>query len=134
MPFTSHIDEENGIVIHRGSGMITFEEVRHELERFFAETPTLHSLWDLCEADLSCFNTVDFRVLLNFVKQHADKRAESGAKTAFAAKHPATYGICRMILSISDTLPYPRMVYYTMEEALNWIKGSENPDAADALL
>jgi len=127
MPVITNLDGEHGVIIHRASGRITFEDIRREVEALFADHLSRHSLWDLTEADLSEFQVGEVRSLLDSLAPLAQKRAEMGARIAFSILQPVNYGICRIIEAVAEALPCERRVFYSYEEALAWLVETSSP-------
>jgi hypothetical protein len=132
MPISTEVDSERNLVVHRLSGKITFAEVSQTIETHFATNLTRHTIWNLSEADLSGFDPKDLATLVTPYMPLAKKRAEAGAKTAFVAPQPVNFGLCRIVEAVTNTLPFPRQVFYSLDEAMNWLmengKGEEAGD------
>jgi hypothetical protein len=82
-------------------------------------------LWDFSKASLSRISSNQIETILDYIKQHAEKRA--GGKTAIVVSKTLEYGMSRMIQTLSEliSIPLEIKIFRSIEEAVQWL-GKEN--------
>lgn len=127
MPIEMQQHDEHDIVIHRAEGAVTSAEIQSEIEQFFRLCPNRDAIWDFTEADMKTITREDMERLTGFLAANAAKR--DGGRTAFVAPNDLEFGLSRMAEMLTDSLPYERRTFRTIEEALAWLADDALPPA-----
>ena len=121
MPIYSKYEPEHNVIVHEGSGALTFEEVRSELDAWFGASGwKRHSLWKFQDASLAKLSAGEIRALAAHVKMLAADGA-AGKKMAWAASADVDYGLCRMWEIVSTGANVATAVFRSCGEARQWI-------------
>ena len=106
-------------------GKLSFDTLMSAIKSFYIEHPTLNVLWDFREATLSSIFSQDVLRIVKWVKRNSD--ACKGGKTVWVVSKPTDFGVLRMMSTHCEIeqFPFALNIFYSMEEAMQWIKNSE---------
>jgi hypothetical protein len=116
-------DPEHDLTTFVCTGTPTPREVEAQLSIFYAESPTLHTIWDYTGADLSALTAERISQLASFLKGTAHSRAGGRSALVFAMTQ---------LIDISDRLPQLAeleieqgtiKIFDGLEKAHTWITG-----------
>ena len=103
-------------------GVIDAGQLLDELRDYYAGQPTLHSLWNFSEADLTAISNDDILTLAHYIKQHSEHRR--GGKSALVFAKDLDFGLGRMIdaqLEIEGS-PVTMGSFKNKADALKWLE------------
>lgn len=114
-------DLVQNLTIIRAVGKMEPGDFREWTARYYTGTVTLHTLWDLTQADLSAIQADDLRNDAAHTKDLADVR--KGGKTAIVSANTLAYGMSRMLEAFYglEEMPFDVQVFRTLEEARAWL-------------
>ncbi len=104
-------------------GVILPREVRDQLTEFYGGKPTLHTIWNYMDADLSALTATEISELSGFLKETAHSRAGGRSALVFAMAQ---------LVALNDRLPSLAeleidqgtiKIFDGMENARRWIAG-----------
>ena len=112
-------DREKGLTTITIKGVLREDDLPNTLLEYFANGPTLNTIYDSTEGDWSNISTEYYRGMIRSGKAHARK----GAKVAMVFSNSVNFGIGRMLESYSDFEGYENehACFRTIEEAKNWL-------------
>lgn len=118
----SQREPQSNLTIHTVEGRVTVEDILKAIEAFYAGNPTLCAIWDFRQAEVTHIYENDVQRLVAEVKQYADFR--QGGKTALVFSRTLGYGQGRMFQSNAEIkkIPVAFSCFYSMEEALDWLR------------
>ena len=131
MPIKSAVDDDNGIFVHKVTGVLTHDEVIAAQRAFYTDgqldqrTPVL---WDAREIEMT--SLVTFSEMARMAKganEFADRMV--GGRTAILTATAASFGMGRMYETLASSLPRQISVFREYEEAIGWLL--ENRAAPD---
>ncbi len=102
----THRDRKLNLTTFECSGTPTVTEVEHELGGFYGGTPTLHTIWDYTNADLSALTSDEINRLAGFLKDRSHSRAGGRSALVFSMTQ---------LLDLNDRLP--SLAELTIEQA-----------------
>ena len=114
-------DLAHNLTIIKATGRMKPADFREWTAAYYTGTVTLHSLWDLSQADLSDIKTEDLRDDAVQTKDLADVR--KGGKTAIVSEKSLEFGIGRMLevfYGLED-MPFEIQVFYNLDSARRWL-------------
>ena len=114
-------DLPKDLTIIKAVGKMKPDDFHEWTARYYAGTVTLHSLWDLTQADLSDISTDDIRYDALQTKYLAIRR--KGGKTAIVAGNAFEYGLSRMLETFYDLqeMPFDVQAFRTIDHARDWL-------------
>ena len=121
MPVKTEVDYEKQLTIKTVTGEPSFEESITNFRQFYEGKLTKKVLWDFSKASLSRISSNQIETILDYIKQHAEKRA--GGKTAIVVSKTLEYGMSRMIQTLSElkSIPLEIKIFRSIEEAAQWL-------------
>lgn len=123
MTVLTTIDAAAGIVTHKVTGDLLFEDVRqaYAIRTGHPEfRPEMGILWDLSEANASRMTSSDIRRIAGLNKARLKKNGVR-YKAAFIAPRDIEYGLSRMYEMFADASLVENRVFRTHEEARRWL-------------
>jgi hypothetical protein len=122
MPVKTEVDQEKQLTIKTVTGSPSFEESMLAFRQFYEGELTQKVLWDFRTASLSEISSNHIEKILNYIQQHAEKRA--GGKTAILVLKELEYGLSRMIQTLSEckAIPLEVEIFRSIEAALQWLE------------
>ena len=127
MPIEMQQHDDHDIVIHHAEGALTSDQIQSEMEKFFETCPNKDAIWDFTNADMKAITREDMERLYGFLAANASKR--DGGRTAFVAQNDLEFGLSRMAEMLTDSLPYERRTFRSIEEAIAWLADDALPPA-----
>jgi len=122
----AHLDKERNLTTYICSDVVTMDEIRGELLTFYGGRPTLNTIWDYTEADVSALSRDDIQNIAKFVKTAAHSR--DGGKTALVFPAAMLMAMGPLLEGISEIeVPDAKIkIHQDIQAALDWIsdKGS----------
>jgi hypothetical protein len=103
-------------------GLITSDEIKSQIRKFYAGLVTKNVLWDLAAADLSAVSTQNIREIVFLTTKHSSSRP--GGKTAILISRDLEYGIGRMfaVLKEVEKSQVLHETFRDMTAALDWLR------------
>jgi hypothetical protein len=125
MTITRSVDQKKQLTTITMTGELSFEKMMSAIKPFFDEHPTKNVLWDFRKATLTPLSSADVENIVNWVKKRAEIR--KGGKTVWVVSKAVDFGVIRMMSSHGELkqVPFDLKVYYSMEEATQWLKEDE---------
>jgi len=122
MPVKTEVDQEKQLAIKTVTGSPSFEESMTAFRQFYEGELTQKVLWDFRNASLDEISSNHIERILNYVQQHAEKRA--GGKTAILVSKELEYGLSRMIQTLSEfkSIPLEVEIFRSIEAAFEWLE------------
>ena len=99
-------DRDRKLTVFSCTGTPTPEQVQSTLRDFYAEAPTLHTIWDYTKADLSALTADKIRQIAAFLKNTSHSRRGGRSALVFTLEQ---------LSSLNDRLP--SMAELTVEDA-----------------
>lgn len=124
------IDEDNNLIIRRAIGCITLDDIVKAREETPGH-PHFHSgmnvIWDLAQADVGHFSTLDLKIVAKLMIKQMDWRGARYKLAIVAPKEMAfivssTFCIVCQI----ENLPVEMQVFRNFRKARIWILSEEN--------
>lgn len=118
------IDAGNNLIIRKAIGRITLGDVIKSNEET-PEHPYFHPgmnvVWDLTQADVSHFTTLDLKALVKMIIDQVSWRG-SGYKLAIAAPKEMDFIVSSTfsIIGQIDSIPIDVRVFHTFRKAFDW--------------
>ena len=121
MPVKIDTDQEKQLTVFTVTGTPSFDEGMAVFKQFYEGKTTHNTLWDFRDASLVLVSSEQTEMMLDFIKQHSEKRA--GGKTAIVAPADLEYGISRMAEMMSEIkyLSIKVKPFRSYEEAIEWV-------------
>ena len=123
MTITRSVDQEKQLTVLTVDGEPSFDDFMTTLRSIYEKCPTKNLLWDFRNVTSSEFLfTKDFEFFVDWTKECAEVRR--GGKTAWVFSRSVDYGMGTMTLAFSEIeqLPLEIKVFYSMEEATQWLE------------
>jgi hypothetical protein len=119
-----HADKERNLTTYLCSGPVTMDEIREQLLTFYGGRPTLNTIWDFSEADVSGLSRADIENIAKFVKTAAHSR--DGGKTALVFPPDMLMDMGPLLVGISEIeVPEAKIkIHQDIQAALDWIRES----------
>ena len=116
-----HLDKERNLTTYLCSGQVTMTEIREQLLAFYGGKPTLNTIWDFSEADVSALSREDIENIAKFVKTAAHSR--DGGKTALVFPPDTLMNMGSLLEGISEIeVPDAKIkIHQDIQAALDWI-------------
>lgn len=116
-----HLDKERNLTTYLCSGQVTMDEIREQLLAFYGGRPTLNTIWDYSEADVSVLSREDIENIAKFVKTAAHSR--DGGKTALVFPPAMLMDMGPLLEGISEIeVPDAKIkIHQDIQAALDWI-------------
>ncbi len=114
-------DSRHTLTIFTAHGVIDAGRILEELRDYYDGQPTLYSLWDFSEADVTAISSDDISALAHYIKQHTAHR--QGGKSALVLAKDLDFGLGRMIdaqLEIEEA-PVTLSSFKSKADALEWL-------------
>ena len=113
------IDREQDLTIISIKGVLEKEDLPRTLADYFANDPTLKTIYDSTDGDWSGNPTEYYMGMVRSGKVYA----REGARTAMVFSHRADFGIGRMIESHCELEGYENELacFRTLEDAKHWL-------------
>ena len=117
----TEVDHEKQLTVKTVTGNPSFEESMTAFRQFYEGNLTRKVLWDFRKASLSRISSNHIEIILDYIRQHAEKRA--GGKTAILISKDLEYGMSRMIQSLIELkgIPIETEIFRSIEEAVHWL-------------
>ena len=114
-------DLPGNLTIIKAVGKMEPGDFREWTASYYTGPVTLHTLWDLTQADLSQIQAADLRDDAAHTKLLADVR--KGGKTAIVSANTLAYGMSRMLEAFYELeeIPFDVQVFHSLEEARAWL-------------
>ena len=133
MPVESRYIDARGYLHATVREPVSISEIEEGLRRVVtsAQHPAnVPTLWDLREWDFGSVNRSRLMQIIDVRSRHPDR---GNARLALLVKTEVQFGLSRMyeLLSDSHDLPQLIQVFYSEEEALNWLLHQEPDRAGD---
>ena len=125
MPISFDFDSLDGIVIGKGTGSFSVEEVQRAAVEFWQRCsgPRYQVLWDLREVRFD-LETGEVRKLAEFVSS----RAPSGEiRTAYVVSGDLEFGFIRMFEVFRESEAVETHVFRDMQSAIDWLHQGDVP-------
>ena len=121
------IEKASGLTLVKGTGKLTFDDLKEWLEYYFPDRVTALILWDETEADLSGLDANALRSLARRAKDKSDAR--KAGKGAVVYAQPLAFGLGRMFQTFTEMegLPYEVQSFLSFEEAREWLALETSP-------
>ena len=113
------------VIIHTVTGEMTFEEIRSSYESVRSHPDfqeNMNSIWDIRNADASEFDSQDVIKIARYFDTQTKDRAKY--KVAVIVSRDLEYGLLRKYQVAAADLPAKIGIFINLEEAKNWITGS----------
>ena len=123
MTITRSVDQEKQLTVLTVDGEPSFDDFMTTLRSIYEKYPTKNLLWDFRNVTSSeSLFTNDFEFFVDWTKERGEVRR--GGKTAWVFSRSVNYGMGRMTLAFSEIeqLPLEIKVFYSMEEATQWLE------------
>ena len=116
-----HLDRERNLTTYLCSGQVTMAEIREQLLAFYGGKPTLNTIWDYTDADVSALSQEDILNVARFVKTAAHSR--DGGKTALVFPAAMLMDMGPLLEAISEIeVPEAKIkIHQDIQAALDWI-------------
>ncbi len=118
-----HIDRATDVRVHVVKGELGFDELRATLDALYQAPdfrPEQAALWDLREADLTSFSTVEVALIAELVRQH--RETIRAPKAALVVSRDADFGMARMFeIQVAGDSPGNVRVFRDLEKATSWV-------------
>ncbi len=116
-----HYDDKLDLTTYICTGPVTAPEIEKEVRKLYQGTPSIHSMWDYTEADLSLLSPDDIRHIAGIVKDTSHSRA--GGRTALVFSNAMLTGMGPLLVSLSEIeVPEAKIkVFNDLTAALVWI-------------
>lgn len=114
-------DLPKNLTLIKATGKMRPKDFHEWTATYYAGKVTLHSLWDLTQADLSDIKTEDLRDDAVQTRDLADVR--TGGKTAIVSGKSLEFGIGRMLEVFYglEKIPFEVQVFYSIDDARQWL-------------
>jgi hypothetical protein len=114
-----NVDRNDELTVIAIRGSLGKEDLPNILAEYFANEPTLDTIYDSTEGDWSNNSTEYYMGMVRSGKVYARK----GARTAMVFSNPVDFGIGRMIESHCELEGYENDLacFHTLEEAKYWL-------------
>jgi len=123
MKFTTDIDKGTALRRHKVIGKLSKNKLLESLGKLYTAPdfqPDMDVLWDLREADLSVFSTVDIELVRDFVGARWGTGGSSRA--ALVVSRDVDFGLSRMFEMLLESHTTSKVqVFRDMDEALEWL-------------
>lgn len=122
MPLTYQLDIRLRLVMTRGSGTVTLEDIwshRRRLADDSRVTAGFAELTDLCDIEAMRLTSAE---LNQVVSQDQSPQGFDTSPLAFVSGKPAVYGVMRMYSMLTERAGRRVGVFGTIDEALAWIE------------
>ena len=118
------IDAGNNLIIRKAIGRITLGDIIKSNEATPKHPhfhPGMNVIWDLTQADVSHFTTLDLKALVKIIIDQVSWRG-SGYKLAIAAPKEMDFNVSRQFSVIGqiDSIPIDVRVFHTFRKAFGW--------------
>ena len=127
MNVTTNINKKDNLRIHKVTGRIVFDKLMEALNEIYSKpdhNPEMNTLWDLRDADVSSFPSVQVQHIQSFVSKYWGKSGKS--RSALIVSEDVAYGLSRMYEIMSEGKTAGKiMVFRDYEEALKWVNSIE---------
>jgi hypothetical protein len=117
-----HTSSRHNLTVFTAHGTISAGVILKELQDYYAGQPTLYSLWDFSEADVTGISADDISSLARYIRQRTSDR--QGGKSALVFAKDLDFGLGRMIdtqLEIEGS-PVAMSSFKTKADALKWLE------------
>ncbi|MBE0583276.1 MAG: hypothetical protein IH612_05870 [Desulfofustis sp.] len=117
-----HTYSRHKLTIFNAQGTISAGNILEELQDYYAGQPTLNSLWDFSEADVTGISADDISSLARYIRQRIKDR--QGGKSALVFSKDLDFGLGRMIdaqLEIEGS-PVAMSSFKNKSDALRWLE------------
>lgn len=132
MHVETQMDRVKAIRTHRITGAVTLEDFRNLLEAVYNSAQfdaSMHSLWDVREADFTGVTAQDIRSFGEFVRKNWVETRKN--KAAIVVSSLADFGITRMYEMVLGPMATGKvMVFRNLKTAWDWIEGRIDTAAA----
>lgn len=118
-----HLDRDRNLTTYLCSGRVTMDQIREQLLAFYGGRPTLNTIWDFSEADVSDLTRQDMSDIARFVKNAAHSRDGGRTALVFAPDMLMTMG--GLLEGISEIeVPEAKIkIHQDIQVALAWVDG-----------
>lgn len=125
--FEHRVEPQHDLTVMVGRGLLGPEEVKAELEQFYAQRRTRRMLWDLSDVSMAEIGRDDLKAVLTTALGHSQMRPYG--KTAIVATRDLEFGMCRMYCILAELYEHPvaHAVFRNGDEALEWLMSEEAP-------
>ena len=116
-----HYDEKLNLTTFVCSGQVKAAEIEEQVKTLYRGTPSLHSLWDYTDADVSALSPADISGIAKFVKTASHSRA--GGRTALVFPTEMLTNMAPLLESISEIeVPDAKIkIFADLDAALAWV-------------
>jgi hypothetical protein len=123
LPVTFQIDNESGLLLRKIEGEVEPAEIIASLQDSFRHPdyrPGMDSLTDMSEFAFKSTST-DIKQFAGFMLDQMDMVA--GTRAAVVVSRAVDYGFTRMLQALVDVPGIEVAVFYSVEEAMQWLGG-----------
>ncbi|GJM13502.1 MAG: hypothetical protein DHS20C12_19050 [Pseudohongiella sp.] len=113
------VDRKNDITIIAIKGTLEKEDLPNTLSEYFANEPTMNTIYDSTEGDWSNNPSKYYMDMIRSSKVYARK----GARTAMVFSNPVDFGIGRMVESHCELEGYENELacFHSLQDAKHWL-------------
>ena len=122
----AHLDKQRNLTTYLCSGVVSMNEIREQLLAFYGGHPTLNTIWDYTDADVSTLSKDDILNIAKFVKTAAHSR--DGGKTALVFPTAMIMEMGPLLEGISEIeVPDAKIkIHQDIQAALDWISETDS--------
>ena len=124
MPTKTHIDRSGTLTVFKVTGVLGFDEAAAVVKSFISGDQTLYTLWDLLEVTGIDITSEQMEEIATLPTLFPGKRNQGKAAIVVTQTH--IFGLARMLEIQAELtqVPYPIMVFRSIEEAYRWFDES----------
>jgi hypothetical protein len=118
----SHLDKDTKLTMFICSGTVAVDEIEDNIRTFYSGKPTLNSLWDFTDADVSRLSQEDILHTAELVKTASHSRA--GGKTALVFPNEMLMGMMDILEGIAriEVAEAKIKIFNGLDLGLAWIR------------
>jgi len=115
------IDSDRDLTTLVFSGKVAPEEVIGALKEFYGASPTLNTIWNFSDCDLSAARMEQLSSILVVARSYAHLR--KGGRSALVLPGDVGFGLGRMYEAMAEGKDHPveHAVFRSVAEALKWL-------------
>jgi hypothetical protein len=128
---TRHFDEVSGILTHKVTGSVTFQELVEYTLEYLAGDPAPLALWDASKASRLDLTMQDLRTFLLSIK--TDTASRRNGRAALLFSDLSGFGLGRMLEVLGEVVDFPIEIrsFQDLEDAKKWLLAGEDPEEAE---